>query len=395
MIRVEADHAVYTHPSGLIVAFWVDDILIFHHDLPTLQSFKTHMASLFSMTDLGVLSYFLGLRIIRDSDRLFISQEHYTERLVMQFAKDTGMNLYGVDIPMKVSLVLVPNPQGNEPYNATLFRKYLGACQYLAVCTRPDIAYAIRLLCQFASNPSEDHFKALQHLVRYLYRTKAYGLLMTKELSSPNPEIEKATLQHFSKYRDSNSKIVALSDADFATNYDRKSIGGNLFFQNGNLISWMSKKMSLVALSTLEAEYTSLSAATRQAVWLRSFYAEVTNQSIENIPAIQQLCDNKGAIKVATNPEDHARTKHFDIHLHFVRQRAEMGQIELMYLPTKEMTADFLTKTLSRPHFERFRQQCGIIERPRDLMVPSSPHSEDPWLKRFTTQLFDEEEDDD
>ena len=65
--------------------------------------------------------------------------------------------------------------------------------------------------------------------------------------------------------------------------------------------------------------------------------------------------DNQGTITIARNPISHARTKHIDIKFHYVREALNDGFIELVYCPTDQMTADILTKPLSRDRFEILR----------------------------------------
>lgn len=223
--------------------------------------------------------------------------------------------------------------------------------------TRPDIAFAVGRLSQFCSNPDQSHWDALTHLMRYLHTTKAYGIMMMANRDA-------APLTHFTltKHDVKASEITGFSDADFAADYDRLSVGGNLFFHFGNLVSWSSKKIALVATSTLEAEYAALSLAGRQAIWLQSLDGQLQMQNPDEYKTIQQYCDNTSAINVVKNPESHARTKHFDIHVHFVRQRAALGHIKVDYLSTKRMPADFLTKPLPRRAFEECRAACNITK---------------------------------
>ena len=118
---------------------------------------------------------------------------------------------------------------------------------------------------------------------------------------------------------------------------------------SGALIEWFSKKQPVVALSTTEAEYVDLSAVTQEAVWL--------NRLLSGIKAEPQMLivikeDNQGTIAVARNPISHNRTKHIDIKLHYVCEALEKIIIGLMYCPTEQMTADILTKPMTRQCFE-------------------------------------------
>jgi hypothetical protein len=102
-----------------------------------------------------------------------------------------------------------------------------------------------------------------------------------------------------------------------------------------------------VALSSTEAEYMSLSDASRQLVWIRSLMHELRFM-IGPLP----LCgDNQGAIFIASNPVQEKWTKHIDICYHYIREVVEQGQVHLFFIPTEKNIADLLTKNLSHDKF--------------------------------------------
>ena len=74
--------------------------------------------------------------------------------------------------------------------------------------------------------------------------------------------------------------------------------------------------------------------------------------------------DNQGAIALVKNPEFHARTKHIDISIHYVRQLAEDDKIDVQYVPTKDMAADCLTKPLPKQKHEANIAQMGLRDWP-------------------------------
>ena len=125
----------------------------------------------------------------------------------------------------------------------------------------------------------------------------------------------------------------------------------------GAAIDWFSKRQPVVALSTTEAEYVALSAATQEAVWLNRLLSDI--KATPQMPVVIKE-DNQGTITVARNPISHNRTKHIDIKLHYVREALENGVIDLMYCPTEQMAADILTKPLTRQRFETLRLEMGI-----------------------------------
>jgi hypothetical protein len=152
---------------------------------------------------------------------------------------------------------------------------------------------------------------------------------------------------------------VGFTDADYASNPDdRKSISGYTFLLGGATYAWSSKKQSTVALSSTEAEYTALAHATRQAIWNRNLLAELG--FIQEDPTLL-FEDNQSTIAIARDPQYHARSKHFDVQNHFVREKMESGVVELVYCPTDEMVADIFTKALPQPKHEKFVRELGLL----------------------------------
>ena len=109
--------------------------------------------------------------------------------------------------------------------------------------------------------------------------------------------------------------MIGYSDADWAGDRDdRHSTSGYMyvFLMTGGAVTWFSKKQAIVALSTSEAEYVALSAATQKLAWLRRLLNDL--KVAPNGPTE----DNQGAIAIARNSTAHARTKHIDIRYHYV-----------------------------------------------------------------------------
>ena len=127
----------------------------------------------------------------------------------------------------------------------------------------------------------------------------------------------KKTINLALKYCKDEKPVIGFTDADWGGDLDdRCSTTGNVFLLAGGAISWLSKKQAVVALSTAEAEYVSLSMATQEVLWLLKLFADL------QVPTEQIVImeDNQGAIALARNPVAHSRTKHIDIRFHFIRK---------------------------------------------------------------------------
>jgi len=125
----------------------------------------------------------------------------------------------------------------------------------------------------------------------------------------------------------------------------------------GATVSWASKKQSTIATSSTEAEYTAATLATKEALWLRNLLKSLN--VVQTSPTTMYE-DNQGCIALTHNLVHHERTKHFDIQAHFVWEKFESRDIDLMHLPSAYNTADILTKPLPCNLFESLHNHIGL-----------------------------------
>ncbi|KAA0036967.1 putative mitochondrial protein [Cucumis melo var. makuwa] len=114
---------------------------------------------------------------------------------------------------------------------------------------------------------------------------------------------------------------------------DRKSTSGYCTFVWGNLVTWRSKKQSVVARSSAEAEYRAMSLRICEEIWLQKVLSDL-HQECET--PLKLFCDNKAAISIANNPVQHDRTKHVEIDRHFIKERLDSGSICIPYIPSSQ-----------------------------------------------------------
>ena len=138
---------------------------------------------------------------------------------------------------------------------------------------------------------------------------------------------------------------------------------GYVFMLGNAAISWSSKKQTLVALSTKEAEYTASTEASREALWLRQHLLDIDSRGGSH-PEIQGAtiihADNQGAIKHASSEGVAARTKHFDISLRHARDLQQKGIVRFTYIRSAENTADIFTKGLPLTDHRRHIENLGL-----------------------------------
>ena len=278
-------------------------------------------------------SYFLGLEISQDSSGYFLTQAKYTSDLL---SRANLSDCKTVTTPVDPQTRLTPL-DGPLLSDATLYRQLVGSLVYLTV-TRPDIAYAVHIVSQFMIAPRSPHYAALVRILRYLKGTLFHGL-------------------HYSPH--SSLQLHAFSDADWAGDpTDRRSTTGFCFFLGTSLISWRSKKQTLVARSSTEAEYRALANTTQELVWLRWLLSDM---GVSHSAATNLYCDNQSAIQIAHNDVFHDRTKHIEIDCHFIRQHVTSGHVRLLFVTSADLTADLFTKAHLPGRFSDLLSKLKLI----------------------------------
>ena len=161
---------------------------------------------------------------------------------------------------------------------------------------------------------------------------------------------------HFYQY--GTLQVNYFSDSDWACDKDdRKSIVGYAIYIGSNLVSWCSKKQPVVSRSSTEAKYRALAQATSEVVWIQTLLGEL-NIKLAVAPII--WCDNQGAIALAYNPVYHAKTKHVELDIHFIREKVAAKKIVVQFFPSEDQTADILTKPLTFDQFHFLRSKLNV-----------------------------------
>ena len=314
------------------VLVWVDDIVVAGATEEAVNEIKSMLNENFKMDDRGALNWFLGMQILRTHDKITVDQKKYVETVLQQFNMS---DCKAVATPGEVNLKLVKSDDEEQKLvDPKLYRSLVGSLLFIGKQTRPDILHIVNQLSRFLDKPNESHWKAAKHILRYLKGTIDLRLTFLKN---------------------SNSDIIGDSDADWSGDLnDRKSTTGYYFkFEgNGGAISWEVKKQATVALSSAEAEYQAMAAAVQEAIYLRALLEDFGLPMKKSIDIGE---DNQSCIKMCHNPVMHKRSKHIDTKLHFIRERVENKEVKIHYVPTEEMTADILTKSLPRVKVQKHR----------------------------------------
>ncbi|MBW0498751.1 hypothetical protein O181_038466 [Austropuccinia psidii MF-1] len=311
--------------SPLWLYVHVDDIAIFGREV---ESFKCQIAAEFDMKDIGPADLMLGVKITQGDEGITLDQQHFSESL---------LELYGMRSRKLTSTPLIPNchlgPATTDKVDkfkalGINYCRAIGSINYLSTATCPDLSFAVSTLSQFLENPGINHWHRFLHVLRYLNGSQDVGL---------------------SYGRKGRPGFVAYSDADWGNCLlTRRSVTGYLPCFNQCLVVWKTREQPTASLSIAEAKYKSLCDLTSELLWL-SQWCQEAEPALFDLP-IPIHEDNQACINTANgNSNVNAkRMKHVDIQLHFVKECIKLDKIRLVYTPTVDMLADFLTKSVPK-----------------------------------------------
>ncbi|CAA7266308.1 unnamed protein product [Cyclocybe aegerita] len=349
--RLKSDSCCYLRRTGddfEILLVWVDDILSIASTSARNDVVEKDLGSKFEIKALGRPRMLLGMGMAQND-------EEHTISLFQTAYIDSLLKKYGLDDCNSVTTPLDPNvrldddsdeetkPGVNQDQDERLSVGYatlIGSLMYLAIGTRPDIAYTVQKLAQFTQNPKPKHWTAVKRIFRYLKGTRTHALTYSGSDDFTTPELN------------------IYCDADCGSNANRKSVSGYVVTLAGGAVSWSSKKQTTVALSTAEAEYVAATHAAKQVLWHRSLFTEL---GIDLPTTSTIFSDNQATVSIAHHPEFHARTKHIDIALHFLRDLVQNGTLNLVYINTNNNLADLFTKGLPRSVHQDLTTEIGVL----------------------------------
>ena len=260
--RCAVDQAVFFKSNQkakelTVVAVHVDDCTIAATNSRLVDALKAGMHQHVEVTDLGELHWMLGIEIRRDRDTgtVHLSQRAYIESILCRY--NLG-DLKPMSTPMdtQVRLTSEQAPQSAAEFAAMRdvpYREAIGALNWAALATCPDIAFAVATVARFATKPGPAHWEAVKRIYRYLAGTRDLWL----------------------SYGEARHTLEGYADADSSMSEDRRAISGYVFLIDGGAVSWSSKRQEIVSLSTTESEYVAATHGMKEALWLRSLLSEV------------------------------------------------------------------------------------------------------------------------
>nr|GEX70067.1 retrovirus-related Pol polyprotein from transposon TNT 1-94 [Tanacetum cinerariifolium] len=274
----------------MLVQIYVDDIIFGSTDPKLSKQFKKLMHRKFEMSMMGELKFFLRIQIHQSPRGIFINQAKYAQEILIKHCM-TSCDSVGTPMAMKH----LDADLSGTPVAQTKYHSMVGALMYLTT-SRPDIMHATCYCARYQAKPIEKHLTEVKRIFRYLKDTIHMGLWYPK---------------------DTSFELTAFLDSDHTGCLNlRKSTSGGIQFLGGDkLVSLSSKKHDYTLMSSVEAEYVSLSVCCAQVLWMRTQLIDYGFYFVK----IPMYCDSKAAIAISCNLVQHSRTKHIDVRYHFIK----------------------------------------------------------------------------
>lgn len=310
----------------ITVVVYVDDLMITSNDDDEIEHLVEYLQEKFKTLNKnhGEIHSYLGMVFDFSGEELKISMPGYES----DFLQSYGVTGTAITPATNELFVIRDGAAPLDPEKALEFHSIVAKLLYLAKRTRPDILTSIAFLSTRVQAPTEDDYKKLGRVLKYLNGTRGKGIALGASDVVPQAYI----------------------DASYGVHGDGKSHSGLFITLGKGPIFVQSSKQKLVSKSSTEAELIALSDSVGQVIWVRDF---IKYQGYPDISPAVVYQDNKSTISlVANGPTNAPGTRHIHIRYFFVRDRVEQGDVKVEYLSTDKMISDFFTKPLQGTAFK-------------------------------------------
>ncbi len=341
--------------SGVVMLVYVDDIIIIAENQGEVDAAIGTLAKKFKMKNLGIPRLFLGMTIHCKRGQIKLSAKDTIERMVGSLDIDVSETSARQNrTPISMSLDLMNSRSKPLGYREKKeYQSVVGMLLYVSNTVRYDVSYYVSVLASYTHAPREVHYKAAEQVMRYLYWTRSQGIVYRKQGSL---KISRADFKaKVGKWIDSNAlypsettyTLTGYSDADLANSESGRSQSGGIVTLGDNVVSWISRKQSIVAKSTAESELIAMDAVTTTLTW---FY-ELMNYMGFKVKYANLVCDNRAALFVANTSSLKKSMRGIRIRYLALVNEVRARRLRLWKVASKDNPADFLTKRLDTAKF--------------------------------------------
>ncbi|CAI7934321.1 unnamed protein product [Closterium sp. NIES-54] len=270
--KSECDHSFFLlqeKEQFLMLLVYVDDIVFFSESSAMIERVEEMLEMEFTCSKMGDVKYYLGMHVERDLDKgvLRLHQRKYCEGLAEKYGLQDG-GKPATPLPSGFTVETCADEEVVGESDRKLFHSMVGALNYAANHTRPDIAFATSRLASVVSRPSHEQLEAAKRLVRYVSATAFVGFVYSS--------VRQRQQRGAADLGKGEILFTCYTDASFnSMKTDGTSIGGYVVLFGGGAVSWCSKKQNEVGLSSCETEYMALHHGVKEVVWVRRLLEEI------------------------------------------------------------------------------------------------------------------------
>ena len=259
-----------------IIIIHVDDNIIITNSKESRDAIKTKFREKFQITESDTAEHILGLQTYKLNGGTYIGMPVYIKKMLEE------ANLWdepGEESPMSTTWKRDENAQPLNDDEKSFYISHVMKMVWISTNIRPDISFTANYLAQNMQNPNQQDMKALTRALKYLRSTYDVGLFykrdkMDKVVLDTNAPIQEnfentegeETIEELLNVK--KTKLIGFSDASFAEEVGYKSRSAYVFLIGGCAVSWFSKKQTMVATSSTEAETYALSEACKELIWM-------------------------------------------------------------------------------------------------------------------------------
>ena len=333
-MQLESDQSVfklYGSEKKIYLAIHVDDGLLICDDAKEMNKLLNNLKEDFEITVTANPKTYLGLKLERNNEGIHVSQPSNAEKVVKKFINE---NCKSQATPMVKVMTNQDIKTEEYPYRETV-----GSLLYLSTKTTIDITYAVNHASRSLIHPSDQDVINVKRTLRYLKGTLDKGI-------SYSAKKEKDGI-HLEEY----------CDADFAGDEEnRKSTSGFIILLGGGPVSWSSKKQTVVAQSTTEAEYVSAAHCCQEMKYIKNLIEEMMDEEVK----MTLYINNQSTVKMIKPGQTTRKSKYIDVKYHFIVDELRKNWFNLKWCETKQHLADILTKPLNNPVFSTLRDKLMV-----------------------------------
>ena len=356
------------------IVWHVDDLKLSHKDPEVVTEMIAYLKGLYEklpngevklieeqrLTDSNKVLNYLGMDFdFSVKKQVSISMKHYVEKVIEEFPDPLRNKV--ISTPATAKLYEVRNEAPKlDPEKKAKFHRIVAQLLYIVKRARPDLAPAVPFMTTRVSDPDDDDWRKLRHVIEYISSTKDMCLtLEADEDMNPTWSI----------------------DAAYGVHGDCKGQSGGSFTLGKGSIHTVSCKQKINTKSSTEAELVAIDDCIGHAIWLRHFLLAQGYKKAETIVILQ---DNQSAILLEQNGilSSTKRTKHLNVRYFFIKDKIDSGEIVVQWCPTDKMCSDYLTKPLCGEKFRHFRQKLMNLK-PGKLytLTPTVKEGKNPELE--------------